>query len=322
MNIPRPDHPVWRRLVTGEVLFQPSFLGACMFLANVRADRRRRGVRTALHMEQLRTLYARNQDCNSVRQDLAALRMNEIFMADPDCGGWFKEEARSSGMSIPPPDHPVWQRLVSGAVLFQPSFLGACMLLAHLRADLQQPSPLPALPPEGGGLGRGMPGDERGAVLHMRQLRALYANNVECGSVQRDLVRLRMNEIFTADSDCGAWFHAERESVQRDLLRLRMSIAARGRSAAAARRRPKFYTMTVVAADGGGEYELPADTVTRDEPAAGTRGPYVPLAFRPQGDVFYVCTARWSQLAGMPLRLQSAPRARACGALRSTSQRT
>jgi hypothetical protein len=358
MNIPHPDHPVWRRLVTGEMLFQPSFLGACMFLAHVRAERRdpKARVRTTFQMEQLRTLYAQNQDCGSARRDLATLRMNEIFMADPDCGGWFKEETRSAALGIPAPDHPVWHRLVTGEALFQPTFLGACMLLTHARAD------------------RRLPGGESEAALHTGQLRTLYAQNMECDSVQRDLARLRTSEIFAADPDCGGWFRAEGRprravdippadhpvwqelvtgdvrfqpsflgaslllahvraelrqpgrssctalhpgqlralyahnvecgSVQRDILRLLVSRAPRGRPPS--RRRRKGYTMRVVALAGGGEHDLPADTVTRDEPAPGRPGPYVPLAFRLLGDVFYVHSPRWSALEGIPLCLKSA----------------
>jgi hypothetical protein len=359
MNIPRPDHPVWRRLVNGEVLFQPSFLGACMFLAHVRAGLREHGAgdRTALFVERLRRLYAQNRDCESVRRDLARLRMNEIYMPDPDCAGWFHEEPRSAALNIPPPEHPVWHRLVNGELPFQPSFLGACMLLTHVRADGRRP------------------GGERRAV----QLRALYAQNRHSGSARSDLVRLRVNEIFTADPDCSGWFREEARServaevppadhpvwrglvtgeetfqpsflgacmllahvradlrqpggrsragvhvgqlrslyahnvecgsVQRDLLRLRAGAGACGRPAAPARGRRVSYMIPVVAIDGR-EHHLPADTVTRDEPTPGPRGPYIPLAFRVRGEVFYVCTARWSELAGVALRLESFHRAR------------
>jgi hypothetical protein len=193
--------------------------------------------------------------------------VNEIFTVDADCGGWFHEETPPGGMNIPLPDHPVWKGLVTGELPFQPSFLGACMYLTRVRAELRQRV------------------DKNRTALHSGRLRALYAHNSECKSAQRDLIRL-------------TW----------------MSAASRERSAAAARTRPKKYTMTVVSADGS-EHDLPADTVTRDEPAPGTRGPYVPLAFRPQGDVFYVCSARWSELAGLALRLKHAygPFARAAG---------
>ncbi len=97
--------------------------------------------------------------------------------------------ARSGGVrDIPPPDHPVWRRLVSGEVPFQPSFLGACMFLARARADLQQPG------------GRAHIG------LYMGQLSGLYVQNMDCGSVQRDLVKVRMNEISAVDPDCTGWF--------------------------------------------------------------------------------------------------------------------
>jgi len=83
------------------------------------------------------------------------------------------------------------------------------------------------------------------------------------------------------------------------------------------------YTMRVVEIDGAAEHELPADTVTRDTPPLptsrgvtsargaaagesgnGTRGPLVPLAFRPRHDVFYVCAARWPELSGKALRVK------------------
>lgn len=92
-NIPPPDHPVWRRLVSGEVLFQPSFLGACMFLARARADLQEQPegrTRIALYTEQLSTLYVQNMDSGSVQRDLVKVRMNEISAVDPDCMGWFK----------------------------------------------------------------------------------------------------------------------------------------------------------------------------------------------------------------------------------------
>ena len=91
-NIPPPDHPVWRRLVSGEVLFEPSHLGACMFLARARADLQQPGggTRIALHMGQLRVLYAQNMDCGSVQRDLVKVRMNEIAAVAPDCAGWFR----------------------------------------------------------------------------------------------------------------------------------------------------------------------------------------------------------------------------------------
>jgi hypothetical protein len=260
MNIPRPDHPVWRRLVTGEMLFQPSFLGACMFLARVRAERRRPDGRshTAAHMGQLRAIYARNQDCGTAQRDLAILRVNEIFTMDPDCGGWFQEDTWPGGTDIPLPDHPVWNGLVTGAIPFQPSFLGASLFLTRVRTEPRR-------------------GDDRDrTALHTGRLRALYAYNAECTSAQRDLVRL-------------VW----------------MKPAVRGRSAALARRRAHGYEMTVLAADGR-EYDLPADTVTRDDPASGSRGPYVPLAFRSQGDVFYVSSSRWPELSGAALRLRYA----------------
>ncbi|OFX24982.1 MAG: hypothetical protein A2V77_24250 [Anaeromyxobacter sp. RBG_16_69_14] len=93
VRTPPPDHPVWRRLVSGEVLFRPSFLGACMFLARARADLQRQpGGRTpiAVYTEQLSTLYVQNMDCGSVLRDLVKVRMNEISAVDPDCMGWFK----------------------------------------------------------------------------------------------------------------------------------------------------------------------------------------------------------------------------------------
>jgi hypothetical protein len=96
---------------------------------------------------------------------------------------------RSGGVrNIPPPDHPVWRRLVSGEVPFQPSFLGACMFLARARTDLQQP---------GGGTDIG---------LYTGQLSVLYVQNMDCGSVQRDLVKVRMNEISAVAPDCTGWF--------------------------------------------------------------------------------------------------------------------
>ncbi|HEX9288772.1 MAG TPA: hypothetical protein VF904_04535 [Anaeromyxobacteraceae bacterium] len=83
------------------------------------------------------------------------------------------------------------------------------------------------------------------------------------------------------------------------------------------------YTMWVVEIDGALEHELPADTVTRDTPPLapsrgvtsergaaaagsgnGTRGPLVPLAFRPRHDVFYVSAARWPELTGKALRVK------------------
>jgi hypothetical protein len=258
MGIPHPEHPVWRRLVNEEVPFRPSFLGARMFLANARADRRRPdgGGRTGVQVERLRDLYAQNQECRSARQDLAALRMSEIFMADSDCGGWFKRERSDRSVDLPSPDHPGWHCLVIGDVPFQPSFLGARVYLAHARAKLRQP---------GGG---------SRMAAHAGQLRALYARNAECGSVQLDLARMVM------------------------------TTAARRRPSTARRRR-KGYTLMVVAVDGGGEHALPADAVTRDEPAAGINGPYIPLAFRLHGDVFYVSGARWPELEGMALSLRA-----------------
>ena len=90
-NIPPPDHPVWRRLLSGEVLFQPSYLGARMFLARARADLRQPGggTRIGLYVGQLRVLYERNMDCGSVQRDLVKVRLNEISAVAPDCMGWF-----------------------------------------------------------------------------------------------------------------------------------------------------------------------------------------------------------------------------------------
>jgi hypothetical protein len=64
------------------------------------------------------------------------------------------------------------------------------------------------------------------------------------------------------------------------------------------------YTMKVVEIETGYEHELPADTVSRDEPG-GAHGPLVPLGFRPRDCAFYVFSERWPQLAGKPLRVRS-----------------
>jgi hypothetical protein len=62
------------------------------------------------------------------------------------------------------------------------------------------------------------------------------------------------------------------------------------------------YTMKIVEIETGREHELPADTVSRDEP--GAQGPLIPLGFRPRHCAFYVCSARWPELAGKPLRVR------------------
>lgn len=76
--------------------------------------------------------------------------------------------------------------------------------------------------------------------------------------------------------------------------------------------RAESYSVKVVGLDGS-EHEIPADTVTREEPAPASRGPYVPLAFRAARDVFYVWSERWPELAGKALRLKfPAARRRRC----------
>jgi hypothetical protein len=70
-----------------------------------------------------------------------------------------------------------------------------------------------------------------------------------------------------------------------------------------------LYTMRVEVIDGGGEQDLPADTVTRDEPSRGG-GPLVPLAYRPLCCPFYVCSERWPELAGKALRVKATARPR------------
>lgn len=70
-----------------------------------------------------------------------------------------------------------------------------------------------------------------------------------------------------------------------------------------------LYTMRVVDIVGGGEHDLPADTVTRDAPGRGG-GPLLPLAYRPLHCPFYVCSERWPELAGKALRVKAAARPR------------
>ena len=64
-----------------------------------------------------------------------------------------------------------------------------------------------------------------------------------------------------------------------------------------------LYTMKIVEIETGLEHELPADTVSRDDPG-GTRGPLVPLGFRGGHSAFYVVSERWPHLAGKPLRVR------------------
>jgi hypothetical protein len=65
------------------------------------------------------------------------------------------------------------------------------------------------------------------------------------------------------------------------------------------------YTMTILDDGDGCEYELPADTVTRDDQHGA--GPLIPLGYRRCTDVFYIRSSRWPGLLGRPLRISSAP---------------
>jgi hypothetical protein len=84
------------------------------------------------------------------------------------------------------------------------------------------------------------------------------------------------------------------------------------------------YTLKVVDIRTDEQYELPADTVTLEEPIqemplavtkdaearAIAHRALVPLGYRPPGEQFYVAGSRWSELAGKPLRVQVSPHIR------------
>lgn len=76
--IPPPAHPVWQKLLSGEVVLQPSFLGASMFLAQAQADLRQalERDRVTAYIRQLHGLYARNLGYRSVQRDLAVVGRN------------------------------------------------------------------------------------------------------------------------------------------------------------------------------------------------------------------------------------------------------
>lgn len=62
------------------------------------------------------------------------------------------------------------------------------------------------------------------------------------------------------------------------------------------------YTMTIVEVEGGGRHVLPADTVTLEQDGTA-HAPLLPLGYRRRGDVFWVRSERWPELAGKALRL-------------------
>ena len=76
-------------------------------------------------------------------------------------------------MQVPPASHPTWSSLVTGKSPHQPVFLAARMFIVRASMELRNSG--------------GKPETVRKCA---EQLRELFAQNAECGSVQQDLAKL------------------------------------------------------------------------------------------------------------------------------------
>lgn len=77
-------------------------------------------------------------------------------------------------MQIPPSGHPAWRDLLTGRLAYQPSFLGARVLVMRFRVNTNG----------------GKKGDAETTRVYVEELRELFQQNREVPSVQQDLSKL------------------------------------------------------------------------------------------------------------------------------------